>query len=254
MSGTSTTLEALEVSFHQDLNGDGVIGIPPTTIESSGSTSLVEAGNNIFLDSISSGSGPSLKVAGVDVVLGQFGGWTPIGAEQTSSGYEVAWKVTGADQFSVWTTDSNGNYISNNGVLSGTSPTLQSLEASFHQDLNGDGVITTTVLDGHLGSQTLTASSAPTSLFGGPNDILNAGTGADVFVFQPNFGSDVVNGFKVGTDSLEFSLSTFATAAAALSHAQQVGSDVVISADPLNVVTLHNTLLSNLHTTDIHIV
>ena len=64
----------------------------------------------------------------------------------------------------------------------------------------------------------------------------------------------MVNGFKVGTDSLEFSLSTFATAAAALSHAQQVGSDVVISADPLNVVTLHNTLLSNLHTTDIHIV
>ena len=37
--------------------------------------------------------------------------------------------------------DSNGNYITNNGVLSGTSPTLQSLETSFHQDLNGDGVI-----------------------------------------------------------------------------------------------------------------
>ena len=32
-------------------------------------------------------------------MAGQFGGWTPIGAEQTASGYEVAWKVTGADQY-----------------------------------------------------------------------------------------------------------------------------------------------------------
>ena len=36
--------------------------------------------------------------------------WTPIGAEQTASGYEVAWKVTGADQYTVWNTDSSGNY------------------------------------------------------------------------------------------------------------------------------------------------
>ena len=81
-------------------------------IEAIGSTSLVEVGNNFFLDSISSGSGPSLKYGGADVVAGQFGAWTPIGAEQTASGYEVAWKVPGADQYTVWTTDSSGNYIS----------------------------------------------------------------------------------------------------------------------------------------------
>ena len=70
------------------------------------------------------------------------GAWTPIGAEQTATGYEVAWKVTGADQYTVWNTDSNGNYVSNLiGVVSGTSTALESLETSFHQDLNGDGVI-----------------------------------------------------------------------------------------------------------------
>ena len=94
-----------------------------------------------YLYSISSGSGPALTVAGVDVTAGQYGGWTPIGAEQTATGYEVAWKVTGADQYSVWTTDSNGNYTSNTNILSGTSATLESLETSFHQDLNGDGII-----------------------------------------------------------------------------------------------------------------
>ena len=111
-------------------------------IESFGSTSLIEVGNNFYLDSISSGSGPSLKYGGAAVVAGQFGAWAPIGAEQTASGYEVAWKVTGADQYTVWNTDSSGNYVSNAiGAVSGTSAALESLETSFHQDLNGDGVI-----------------------------------------------------------------------------------------------------------------
>ena len=65
----------------------------------------------------------------------------PIGAEQTANGYEVAWKVTGANEFTVWYTDKSGNYLSNVGVLSGTSATLESFETSFQQDLNGDGII-----------------------------------------------------------------------------------------------------------------
>ena len=73
----------------------------------------------------------------------QFGGhWVPIGAEQTASGYEVAWKVTGADQYTVWYTDNSGNYVSSAfDVASGTSAALQSFETSFQQDLNGDGSI-----------------------------------------------------------------------------------------------------------------
>ena len=53
---------------------------------------------------------------------------TPLGAERTASGDEVAWKVTGADQYSVWATDSSGSYTSNNGagapVVAGTSSAL----------------------------------------------------------------------------------------------------------------------------------
>ena len=66
----------------------------------------------------------------------------PIGAEQTANGYEVAWKVTGADQYTVWYTDNSGNYLSSAfDFASGTSAALQSFETSFQQDLNGDGVI-----------------------------------------------------------------------------------------------------------------
>ena len=70
-----------------------------TVIEANGSTQLTEVGDHFFLYD-GSGSGPSLKYAGADYVAGQFGPWAPIAAEQTANGYEVAWKVTGTDQYS----------------------------------------------------------------------------------------------------------------------------------------------------------
>src|SRR5690348_109723 len=75
-------------------------------------------------------------------VAGQFGAWAATGAERSGSGYEVAWKVTGADQYTVWNTDSSGNYLSNAiGVVSGSDLGLQSLETTFQQDLNSDGTV-----------------------------------------------------------------------------------------------------------------
>src|SRR5205814_196467 len=111
-------------------------------IESFGATALVQVGNNFYLDNISSGTGPELGYNGAAVVAGQTGGWTAIGAEQTATGYEVAWKLTGQDQNLVWNTDSAGNWVSSPvpGV-SGSSTVLENIETSFHQDLNGDGVI-----------------------------------------------------------------------------------------------------------------
>ena len=70
----------------------------------------------------------------------------------------MAWKDAGAGQYTVWSTDSNGNYVSKLiGVVSGTSTALESLESTFHQDLNGDGVIgvPTTVIEA-FGSTSLT--------------------------------------------------------------------------------------------------
>jgi serralysin len=143
VTGTDTTLQSLETSFHQDLNGDGVTGlnIPTTIIESFGSTSLTQVGNDYFLFANGTSSGPELKLNGAPVVTGQFSGWALIGGEQTAGGYEVAWKNAGTGQYTVWNTDSNGNYLSNAvGLVTGTDTALKSLEPSFHQDLNGDGV------------------------------------------------------------------------------------------------------------------
>ena len=157
LSGTNALLKSFEISFLQDLNGDGVVGFVPIIIEATGTTSLTQVGNNFYL--YSGGSGPSLKYAGAAVVAGQFGAFVPIGAEQTATGYEIAWKVTGTDQYGIWYTNSDGNYVSNSGVMAGTSASLQSIETNFHQDLNGDGVIGAPSL-----SATTIDSSGTTSL------------------------------------------------------------------------------------------
>ena len=132
------TAKATDIAGNTSLSSQAVSPvIGATVIESLGSTSLTKIGNNFYLFN-SAGSGPELQKYGVNVVAGQFGAWTPIGAEQTASGYEVAWKNGTANQYIVWNTNGSGNWVSEGTY---TSSTLQSLEPSFHQDLNGDGVI-----------------------------------------------------------------------------------------------------------------
>ena len=190
--GSTPGLEALEPSFQQDLNGDGVIGPPPTTtvIESFGATSLVQVGSNYFLRANGTTTGPELKYAGAPVVAGQFGaGINPIGAEQTASGYEVAWKATGADQFWVWNLDSNGNDIGHvfNGVP-GSTPGLEALEPSFQQDLNGDGTIgpPTGAING-ASAQSATQSAGLTVADGGSLEV--SGASADSISFAGSSGA-----------------------------------------------------------------
>ena len=141
VSGSDTFLQALESSFAQDLNGDGQIGLAPRVVEANGSTHLTELGGSVYLLD-TGGTGPSLKRSGVEYKVGAFGDWGAIGAEQTAGGYQVVWKVAGADQYTVWNTDSQGNYLANaTGVVSGSDAFLQALEGSFAQDLNGNGQI-----------------------------------------------------------------------------------------------------------------
>ncbi|WP_298241981.1 M10 family metallopeptidase C-terminal domain-containing protein [uncultured Bradyrhizobium sp.] len=149
--GTDATLQALEPTLHQDLNGDGTTGVPVTppvssgTIEAFGSTATVLSGGNYYLNSISTGTGPTLKYAGSVVNAANYSTWSVIGAEQVSGGgYDVVWKNSANAHYSVWSTDSTGNFITTLGSASemlGTDASLKGLEPTLHQDLNGDGTI-----------------------------------------------------------------------------------------------------------------
>ena len=149
VSGSSYAVEAREALFHQDLNGNGTVGLITTTIESLGATKLVQGADTYFLMPVGDTSGPQLKFGGAGVTVGAFGAWTPIGAEAVDGGYEVVWQIAGADQYAIWNVDSGGNYRWNAAeVVSGSSYAVEVREAVFQQDLNGDGttgLVTTTI-------------------------------------------------------------------------------------------------------------
>ena len=143
LAGNSFKLKSAETTFNQDLNGDGVIGLNPIVIQTDtnayGSTSLAELGNNYFLYAAGTTAGPELRYAGAAVIAG--GRSIPIGAVETASGYEVAWKLPSVNEYALWTVDSKGNFLSGSGALARNSFKLESAETTFNQDLNGDGVI-----------------------------------------------------------------------------------------------------------------
>ncbi len=108
---------------------------------SSGTASLTTDGTYYYFQI---GDGPAVELSynGAPVTVGEFGAWTPIAVQQTASGYEVALEEAGANLYAVWDTDANGNFVSGPiSNVSGTSAALESIEASFNDDLNGDGTI-----------------------------------------------------------------------------------------------------------------
>ncbi|QOZ78456.1 protease [Bradyrhizobium sp. CCBAU 53351] len=140
IDGNSTALEQAETILHQDLNGDGTFGVTFTTIETFGATSLIKSGSNFYMNPVGGGTGPELKFYGFPVEQGQFNAWTPIGAEQIPGGFEIVWQTPGTNQFTIWTTDNSGSFLSNTGTIYGNGTALKQAETIFHQDLNGDGM------------------------------------------------------------------------------------------------------------------
>jgi hypothetical protein len=140
VSATSFSLESFETVFQQDLNGDGTIGVTSSLIQANGSTALLHIAESYYL--YVNGSGPELKYAGSPVTQGQFGNVSVIGAVQTSTGFDVVFKLAGTNNFAFWKTDVNGNYMANlTGLVSGASLTSELMESTFGQDFNGDGTV-----------------------------------------------------------------------------------------------------------------
>ena len=193
----------------------------------------------------------SLKFNGAIYTAGYFTGWSPISAEKTATGYQVAWKVTGTDQYGTWVTDNNGNYVSSTTML-GSSSALKTAEPLYQQDLNGDGVIggagapPAAIVSGTAGNDTLTSTAA--------NEVLFGNGGSNTFVFAGNFGKDTIADFHPDSDVLQFSHTAFTDVADVLAHSAQVGSDVTVTVDATHAVTLSNTVLSQFDAHNVHLV
>ncbi len=78
--------------------------------------------------------------------------------------------------------------------------------------------------------------------------------GNDSFAFTGNFGHDIISDYHAASDVIQLDHSVFTDFASVLSHAAQVGTDVVITANASDSVTLHNATLSQLTTDHFHLV
>ena len=107
------------------------------------------------------------------------------------------------------------------------------------------------VLDGGKGIDSLSAGDGNDTLLGGAgDDVLTGGRGNDVFVFGANFGHDIITDFKNVEDDIRFEGAGFTSFSDMLSHAAQVGTNVVITNAVGDSLQLNNIQLSSLQSAD----
>jgi Ca2+-binding RTX toxin-like protein len=121
--------------------------------------------------------------------------------------------------------------------------------------LNGDNG--SDALNGGEGDDALSGGNGTDVLNGGlGNDVLSGGNGpANIFVFEPFFGQDIVTDFTPGADIIQIDSSLFADAAAVLGAAQDDGvGNVAITYDSANAITLLGVTSSELGAGDFQLV
>jgi Bacterial Ig-like domain/RTX calcium-binding nonapeptide repeat (4 copies) len=105
-------------------------------------------------------------------------------------------------------------------------------------------------------NKSLVGGSGNDFLIAGSNDTLTGGAGNDTFVFNANFGKDVVMDFDVNHDSLALSHTFFGNnpIAQLLSEAHDSHAGAVIALDAHDSITLNHVTVAQLatHPSDFH--
>jgi Ca2+-binding RTX toxin-like protein len=192
-----------ETNFGIDTNGDGIIGSPYTTVESSGNTKLVKDTANKFFAQVGEGIPTAINNGGQQIFQNIYAGWQTLAAETVNGENQVLWKNTAGNYLHIWRLDNNWNWVSSEGQYAFNSAAAFTQETNFGIDANSDGVI------GSPSSLTLTGTSGNDFLVGGTNndvltgaggkDTLTGGLGSDKFVYQ-NLTDSLLANFDVITD------------------------------------------------------
>ncbi|RYF04705.1 MAG: hypothetical protein EOO77_29295, partial [Oxalobacteraceae bacterium] len=159
--------------------------------------------------------------------------------------------TTGAASFTYTISDGKG----------GTSTATAALTITLRQTngtANADTITGTagkkSQIDGLAGNDTITAGSAGDTIIGGAGaDALTGAAGIDTFVYHSGFGKDTVASFTAtGTshDYIQVDKTLFADWTRLLGATKQVGSDLVITYDTSNTITLKNIALANFTSAD----
>ncbi|WP_165842962.1 Ig-like domain-containing protein [Phenylobacterium deserti] len=107
------------------------------------------------------------------------------------------------------------------------------------------------LLMGGGGRDLLLGGNGSDTLDGGAgDDTLTGGNSPDLFIFERDFGRDVITDFDVKNETIQMSPAMFANFADLKAHAVQSGAHVVITYDAANILTLQNVKLSSLNEGD----
>jgi VCBS repeat-containing protein len=154
-------------------------------------------------------------------------------------------KIVAQDTFTYTLADGNGGTDTSTLNIVVFNPGV-SYKSGVNTTLTGSNG--SDVLDGSFGGDILKGGSGSDVLIAGDGNVMTGGLHADIFLFRPDFGENIITDFTVNTDALQFDNSIFANAAAMFSHATNTAAGVVIEASPADTVTLLGVTLAQLHT------
>jgi hypothetical protein len=234
--GTSTANASGAWTYVTPKLADGTHAFNATDIDASGLTSGASSTLNVTIDTVA----PTDTFTGA--VKNSNGSFTLTGTALDQGVPESGDVVKIYDNTSYLGSATVGS----NGSWNFTTPALVDSVHTF----------TSTVTDqaGNIGqsSSSVTFNTSTKHIYVSTtgNDVMTGAGGSDTFVFTgTNFGKDVITNFHPqggNQDVIQFSQTAFSNFAAVLSHAQQVGSDVVITHDTADTVTLKNVVLNKL--------
>jgi hypothetical protein len=236
--GTGTTDSTGHWTVKTSPLSTGAHDLTATATDAAGNTSAV----SLPLDPVISEAAPTSAVDFTDVSLSSRNIVTIKGTADANSQIKL---YDGNASLGTVTTAADGTW---------TFKTSSAISNAVHtftaKEIDSTGQVVASSGSAILGS---TSNNTLSSTSG--DDYFVGKGGADTFVFAPNFGNDVIKDFGTSGrshDTIQISKSVFDSFAAVLSHAQQVGQDVVISTDANDSLTLKNVKLSSLNSQDFH--
>ena len=228
------TLDGVFYPGHTALDGYGNIDTVLNVENVIGSSYDDLIGGSEFANSLSGGDGFDIFAggAGNDTIDG--GNDRDWAVYQGSySDYQISWNANST----VLTVKDKST--SRSGIYNDGTDTLRNVETL--QFLGDHRIV------GVAANNTLGGTSA--------DDLLTGGTGSDQFVFYAGAGKDTVTNFNANSgishDTLTVYSYTFADWNDLLSKTKQVGSDLVITASPNDVLTLKNVAINTFTSDDV---
>ena len=242
--GTATTNDKGAWTYDTGHLADGNHSFTATAIDVAGNASHASAAKGVMVNGSTGGTDPTGPTASLD--------FTDV---TENSNHTATIKGTG-DAFSqIKLFDGNHAVGSVKVGADGTwSYTTDKLYCGVHTFKASEVDSSGHTVDSSSGRAVI-GSDASNKLFSTSGNDVFAGNGhGDTFVFAANFGNDIIKDFAAGTkgnDTIQFSKSVFDNFASVLSHASQVGHDVVISTGN-DSLTLKNTKIGALNSHDFH--